>query len=63
MVVKTRDGSKGVATRLAVLFNRGGGPVSFRLPGLLWRELEGGQSGATFTVSARSVLFAVEEPQ
>jgi glycogen operon protein len=63
MVVKTRDGLKAVTTRLAVLFNRGGGPVSFRLPGLLWRELEGGQSGATFTVPARSVLFAVEEPQ
>jgi glycogen debranching enzyme len=61
MVLKTDDRQTGLRTRLAVLFNRGGGPEAFRLPGLLWRELEGGQSGVEFTVPSRSVLFAVEE--
>lgn len=63
MVMKTADRQTDRATRLAVLFNRGGSPVSFRLPGLMWRELEGGQTGVAFTVAARSVLFAVEDMQ
>lgn len=63
MILKTGDVRADGQTRVAVLFNRGGAPVPFRLPGLLWRELEGGQSGVEFTVPARSVLFAVEEAQ
>lgn len=63
MILKTGDAETDRQTRLAILFNRGGEARSFRLPGLIWRELEGGQSGVEFVVPARSVLFAVEEVQ
>ena len=63
MVLKTRDRSTARDVRLAVLFNRSHDAVSFRLPGLLWQELEGGQRGSEFLVGARAVVFALEEMQ